>query len=119
MGRKGQHIQDRIYTLLVWLLRDPLARYPQFVHLRVFGRAAFWCRGGNGCRMALEIRPGEPSAMGRVNTRPVASMTPPGGQKAESAPRVLLSAQFPTHRWVRMGVGIQTIIAAAVTLFDG
>jgi hypothetical protein len=73
MDRKGQHVQDRIYTLLVWLLRDPLARYPQFVHLRIFGRAAFWCRGGNGCRMALEIRPSEPSAMGRVNTRPVAT----------------------------------------------
>jgi hypothetical protein len=117
MGRKDQRIQDRIYALDIWLLCDTLAGHPQFVHLRVFGRAAFWCCGGNGCRMALEIRPIEPSAVGRVNTRPVASMTPPGGQKAESAPRVLSSARFPTHRWVRMGVGIQTIIAA-VTLFD-
>jgi len=43
-----------------------------------------------------------------VNMRLVATMTPPGGQKAESAPSVLLSARFPTHRWVRMGVGILT-----------
>jgi hypothetical protein len=82
MGRKDQHIQDRIYALDIWLLCDTLASHPQFVHLRVFGRAAIWCRGGNGCRMALEIRPGEPSAVGRVNTRPAASRTPPGGQNA-------------------------------------
>ena len=105
IGRKGQRVQDRIYTLVIWLLRDTLAGHSQSIHLRAFDRAAIWCRGGNGCRMALEIRPGKSRAVGRVNMRPVASVTPPGGQKTESAPRVLSSARFPTHRWDRMRVG--------------
>jgi hypothetical protein len=116
MGRKDQRIQDRIYALDIWLLCDTLAGHPQFVHLRVFGRAAFWCCGGNGCRMALEIRPIEPSAVGRVNTCPVASMTPRRTEGRICATSAVVGAVSDAplgQDWV----GIQTIIAA-VTLFD-
>ena len=53
---QAEHIQNRIHPLILWLLCYTLASDPQFLRLRVFDRASFWCRGGNGCRMACEFR---------------------------------------------------------------
>lgn len=50
----AEQIQKYIYALVLWLLLDALADLPQFFRLHVFGRAGFWCHGGNGCRVVFQ-----------------------------------------------------------------